>query len=257
MHLLAVIGRDSFCGRDLPQSHPLPDLLVQPFLDLHETAFERLEVERSLHDIPGVLELHDLELARRADVVLDDLHVSVEVEEEVPLDGVCEDRRFFWVRAQRLFEHVADRNAHRLVRDLEVVLRGDLLERLGRHGAAPLPAAQRLFFEARLVVVGHVIHQRLDGHHDGLRVLHGAPLLPALAPPRAQDRQTHLPVRVEIGVEARFPSVCRLDDYVWRVAGIVLGELYSESEEAERVRGERGAEDEALPLEEVFPPHRS
>jgi hypothetical protein len=47
-----------------------------------------------------------------------------------------------------------------------------------------------------------------------------------------------------------------LEDDVRRVTGIVFGKLYPEGEEAKRVRGERRAEDEALPLEEVFPTNR-
>ena len=86
---------------------------------------------------------------------------------------------------RRAFELLADGHANALVRDDLVV--------------AFRVAGRALRLEAGLVVIRTLVHQRLDGeHHRGER-LRRRPLGPG---PRAQDAETHLPVRVQVRIEA-------------------------------------------------------
>jgi hypothetical protein len=55
-------------------------------------------------------------------VLLDDVDIPVKVQEKVPLDRIAEARRRLPVWRQQAFHYVADADANRLVRDLEVVL---------------------------------------------------------------------------------------------------------------------------------------
>lgn len=128
-------------------------------------------------------------------------------------------------------QHVAHRHPHGLMADALVVV-------------LTVPWVT-LLFKSRLIVIGVLRHQRLDGDEDRGDALGWAP---CWACPCPQDAEADLAIAVEVGVEAD-SVVSGGDEFDPRwVDGVVGGAAEQEEEEASLVRCVERACDQSMDL---------